>query len=981
MSSVVDPVLKAFLKTVALESGQKNATHGSLMKPDVGNYKITDTKLNQFYDIYCTQLLLKGNKFMSGLAERPFHEMPILADIDIKKSISEGLPLDRHFYKKEHVDAIIKIYQDVLRSVVDDICDFNLLCFVLEKPKPYVYMNQFKNGFHLHWPFLYLSASDQHVHVYPRVIEAAKRLNFFEDDLGIAKDDIENVIDKAFNKNWLMYGSRKDVEFDAYWLTRIVTADGNDVEGGPDALHSAIFDYPARDFLVDTDGRTIIGDNDIDFYLPRILSVNPYGRPIKKIKKDIPCVGKDSLVPAAKSTKIIEQLSVTQMIAKIDKLLPLLSPTRATQRDSWMHVGWLLWNLTDGSKEGLERWITFSKTTTANNFDESICVELWFDMQPGSYTLGTLKFWARSDNPTGYSDYLLKEQRIKVSESVQGGHVDIAMFLYNEFYQDFVCANIQRQTWYYFNGTRWEVIDSGYLLDKQIDNVVLPRWLDEAQKPYHIYLEECKADGLPFLSSEDHTVRRKKLLSIVGLLKSSSFKSGVMRECAKKFHVPRFEKNLDANPNLLGFDNGVLDVTTGHFRKGKPSDYITFSTGYEYKEYTSWSDPLVVELIETMRKIFLDEDVRHYFLEVCALVLVGGNPDQEFTILDGSGANGKSFLVNLLAETLGSDSETGYATTLPTAFVTRPEPDSSSANSALASTKGKRLATVLEPSSNDPVNQGVIKRMTGDDKINARQLYKCAETFTPQYKFWYICNVLPTLELENDTGMDRRLLRFEFKSRFPAWEHEVPKTIKEQEAKRIFPRDNTLTKRIPSFRQPFMWILVMFLRSYIARGYKRLPRPPMVSSATDELRARNDVYKRFINALYIRDDTPGTYITVNDFYTEFKKWRTVEGIKGATAPSRQEVEAIVSKKSDWGIPYKGRWFNWRLRTEQDEAKEVERELLQKQAKAMIDNDMIVVNLEDPVEVNDDEQTDENVQLEHHEQVEDEQIEDEQMQDE
>ena len=58
-----------------------------------------------------------------------------------------------------------------------------------------------------------------------------------------------------------------------------------------------------------------------------------------------------------------------------------------------------------------------------------------------------------------------------------------------------------------------------------------------------------------------------------------------MTECRKLFYDPSFYERLDENRDLIGFKNGVYDLKNMVFRQGTPDDYISFSTGINYKEY------------------------------------------------------------------------------------------------------------------------------------------------------------------------------------------------------------------------------------------------------------------------------------------------------------------------------------------------------------------------------------------------------------
>jgi len=56
----------------------------------------------------------------------------------------------------------------------------------------------------------------------------------------------------------------------------------------------------------------------------------------------------------------------------------------------------------------------------------------------------------------------------------------------------------------------------------------------------------------------------------------------VIREFAALVQDPEFEAMLDTDVNLLGFDDGIYDLSVGKFRAGNPCDHLTKSVGYKY---------------------------------------------------------------------------------------------------------------------------------------------------------------------------------------------------------------------------------------------------------------------------------------------------------------------------------------------------------------------------------------------------------------
>ena len=64
----------------------------------------------------------------------------------------------------------------------------------------------------------------------------------------------------------------------------------------------------------------------------------------------------------------------------------------------------------------------------------------------------------------------------------------------------------------------------------------------------------------------------RKMNDIALKLKNCSFKDIVMKECAGIFYRENFENELDANINLVRFDNGIYDPDTIEFREGRLDD-------------------------------------------------------------------------------------------------------------------------------------------------------------------------------------------------------------------------------------------------------------------------------------------------------------------------------------------------------------------------------------------------------------------------
>ena len=234
-----------------------------------------------------------------------------------------------------------------------------------------------------------------------------------------------------------------------------------------------------------------------------------------------------------------------------------------------------------------------------------------------------------------------------------------------------------------------------------------------------------------------------------------------MTECSELFYDKDrlFLDKLDSYNHLLGFNNGVYDLKKEEFRKGRPEDYLSKSTNINYVEYDPDNEE-IKEIHQFYKKIFILENVRTYVLMRSGSFLSGSTKDESFDIYSGKGGNGKSKHMELLESVFGD-----YAVKLPITLLTAKRAASNSATPELARTKGARMCTMQEPDTATKLNVGLMKELTGGDKIQARELYGAPIEFKPQFKMVLCCNDKPDLP-PHDEGTWRRVRNTEFISKF-----------------------------------------------------------------------------------------------------------------------------------------------------------------------------------------------------------------------
>ena len=119
---------------------------------------------------------------------------------------------------------------------------------------------------------------------------------------------------------------------------------------------------------------------------------------------------------------------------------------------------------------------------------------------------------------------------------------------------------------------------------------------------------------------------------------------------------------------------------------------------------------------------------------------------------NATAANGKSKFFEVLELALGP-----YARMFGVEMLTaKARPDAGRPMPELAKWRGVRVLYCTEPNHGDIINSGILKQLTGGEKISYRNLFSNkVERFTPQYKMHVMCNDKPKVD-GSDSGIERR---------------------------------------------------------------------------------------------------------------------------------------------------------------------------------------------------------------------------------
>jgi len=867
---------KTFLSKYSITKEDKNKgcefTHTTIPGKSIfgGSYNIPKHAMDDFYTFYF-KCLKYGH--ILHLTEKHEEIGPIVIDIDLKFHIED---IDRK-YTSKNIKDFIEIYRNEINKYLETGNNYDV--FVMEKNKPSISNINIKDGIHIIIPSL-VSKCDVQFVIRKNVLKILQERKFF--DSMNPKNKYDDIVDKAVIKrnNWQMYGSCKPNN-QTYKLTRIFNIDNE---------NNTINEISVSKYKVNN-GLT-------EKMFPKFFSIR--GKTeitlINEDKEDEIKAWNDNKNKYRKKTKphIINQTAYIPNIENIRQLVKILSIERSNDYKKWIEVGFCLHNIHRGL---LSVWVEFSKKSS-KFVSEDDCEKRWRRFRNDGLGIGTLFHWAKKDSPENYEEMRKNDLRKYIIASTSKTHVDVAKVVYQLYKDDYRCIKQKKDNiWYEYYNHKWNLISDGTSLRLKLSNELVNEYCKEAAN-INLHVIDRPED------EKELYIKKAKLLNDVSLeLKKSPFKNHIMRECADIFYDKDFEEKLDSNPDLLGFENGVYDFKMMIFRDGRPEDYISMSTNIDYIDDDDQDIETINEVNDFLYQILPIENTREYFLKIIASCLHGDVPDETFHILTGTGSNGKSKLLELIQQTFGD-----YATTIPITLLTSKRNKSNQASPEVAQCRGVRFAILQEPDGQAEINVGLMKELTGGDKISCRKLYGNQFSFKPMMKFMLVCNHLPKIN-SNDGGTWRRIRLIEFISKFK----NNPNSDKLYE----FKKDKHLQNKFTYWKETFMSMLIEQYKIYMKDG---AIEPDEVLKPTLQYQKTSDIFLEFKEEhIQIEEDS---FISLTDLYTYYKIWFK-ESHPGERCSNKGMFKEHMIKKLGV-MKKKGKkkgWYNYNIINEEEEEEE------------------------------------------------------------
>lgn len=461
----------------------------------------------------------------------------------------------------------------------------------------------------------------------------------------------------------------------------------------------------------------------------------------------------------------------------------------------------------------------------------------------------------KEENPLRYAlshifDAEKKDKEYPIRSYDDTGNADRFIDRYGHLYKHSYITN----KFYIYDGQKWKVDDRG-AIRKLIDEMI----------------ESIKNEKV--LHSEDVTEEeaREAFQKYYKKTRGTQSKKNIMNELMHRKTVTPDE--FDKDDMLLNVANGYIDLTSRELYK---HDINRMFSQIANTDYSEKMQPAV--WLDFLNDIFAgNKAVIRYIQKALGYSLTGSTREQVMFILFGKGRNGKSIFVETIAEILGDYSNNMQAKSL---MVKKND----NVNTDIARLSKARFVTSSEPNEGFRFDEGLIKQITGGDKVTARFLYAEEFEYTPKFKIWVSTNHKPIIR-GTDDGIWRRLVLIPFDVQIP--EEKVDKDLKYK-----------LLREAPAILNWMAEGAYMWMR-------EGLELPEKLKASSKAYRTEMDVIEQFIEDECKRVDDGR--VKANELYSVYKNWANENNAyKMSNKDFGQKMkEKFKSKRMNTGMYYLG----------------------------------------------------------------------------
>jgi phage/plasmid-associated DNA primase len=614
-----------------------------------------------------------------------------------------------------------------------------------------------------------------------------------------------------------------------------------------------------------------------------------------------------------RTDRTLSILTVNSPAAKLlQDYLGLLSPEYYTDRNRRRDVIFALANSSDQYKP-LAEWFCqkfpLKWHIDASDNGSAAFEKLWSEAvaargsRANLVTERSIAYWARQCNPVRYEEVHKGSyyQALVQFAYDHGGVIEHAaaakvlhMMLRSKFAVSSVATSRTVQyVWHEFvlagepmcagEVWKWRVESEPVALYRYMSEV-LPRVYEQVEETLRTYSAQSASDG----EAKYYKTMLAKFAKSRSQLLNDNYTGHVVRQARYLFFDRTFAARLDADGKLLGVGNGVLVLgpqcrLIDHYHDHAVQRF----TPVRYRRFDPQVHPWDRIVLRAYETILVEPDARLWIAMYLASSLNGDPKETLFLIWEGGGRNGKTTLLRMFANCMGS----AYARKINVALLTAARENPNEPNSALMALNRLRFGYAEEMNKAEHGNPARIKEIvnagtvTGSEKFERQQDFVITANIVVASQFSFMINT-------RDDGTWRRIRWYRSRARF------VPKPERPYEYKddprfnREYPDDPGCLEAMLAFQ----CYLYERLQAEFGGQVKNVPSPT-VDEETQMYRNSQDALNRFISERIVVSPGHDEY-PISSVSSAFIEWhvQNIEAKRQIAAEIIKDLESSALAK-------------------------------------------------------------------------------------
>jgi len=401
------------------------------------------------------------------------------------------------------------------------------------------------------------------------------------------------------------------------------------------------------------------------------------------------------------------------------------------------------------------------------------------------------------------------------------------------------------------------IINNNDVWTRDVEALSVKRSIQNAANQAHNELEKIA-------SVQRDDAQSKATLKVARKLKTKAFQENC-REMVKSHPlIITFMNDLDNHKDFVGTEGGILNI---HERKIVDNGGACLVT----KRFNVQHDPSAAcpHFDAFMKRIFPENQTRNYVMKTLGYALSGDANLRSFFIWVGSGANGKSTLLEAMSHVMSD-----YSVTLdPQSFIKKV---SGGISNDIALLRGARLCVTSETSAGAVLDTALLKRLSGNDTITARFLHQEYFEFQNDAVIIMASNFVPVF--------DGSCGAFTGRVNIVPFDEVIPKEE----------RDPALLDKLKAEGDGILNRLLDACDAYRSEG---LQPPIAVLEATEKFCSQSNLIKQFVEECL--DEGEDQKLSVNMLYHHYSRWASTMGYKPLSAnvfATSFEAETGITRK-------------------------------------------------------------------------------------